>query len=120
LFFSWLSATSWRKLVTGAPALVIDHVGIIDHTSVFRLGSIAWENISAVDVHHYQGAFLRIHLREPHTYHSSHPLAQFLNAGNIRMFQTISYIPTLMLKISNQELLASINDRREQHALLER
>ena len=112
-FFLAIFAWVLGRLISRAPALVIDERGVIDHSNMLGVGFVPWTNI--VDARPYEFRLNRgvmVILKDPKAVLCGQPFAKALGIRiNSLMSVTPMWISTFALPVSADEVIAMIRER---------
>ncbi len=111
VFFGACGAVAVRKLLDDRPGLVIGPEGVTDHASGVAAGLVPWRDITGIESHVLQGQrFVVLRLRDPARYAGrGNALVRMLHRANTRMVGSPVSISANALKISYDELLATLD-----------
>lgn len=112
------------KLFDKKPGLIVDEMGIVDNTSIFKFGLIPWKDISAIYERSIQvsiaskQSFITIGLKNPEDYISreTNSIKRNLMKANTNSYGSPIHISTNGLKIKPNELFRILNETFEKYS----
>lgn len=113
-FFGLTTIALAKKSFRSSPALLIDNVGITDHSSAVSAGFISWSDIENISRFEIRGQkFIMIQVKDPESFiqKQNSPLKRKAMSLNNRLYGTPITISANALEIGFEELYGMIRER---------